>query len=166
MARKPPDPKTRGRAARPPATLVTEVPPVPTRTLLLLVLAASAPSQLILALDQPCGDGSFRLQTTGCAPQNRLYHLIQTTVAVPTGSGPIFGLSAQNSLSLIQQFLSPVGTHPFHVLPDGAGSYTWQFCLPPLQPPLDIAADIVALEWHPASGFVRQSLVQYILARF
>jgi hypothetical protein len=129
-------------------------------SILVCVLAGAATAQLTLTLSQPCGPGSARMAVAGASANGELYNLISVHPSVPTGSGPIFGLGLMGSDSLLAQILSPVGTHPFHVLADGSGAYDWQFCFPPLMTPLPV--DCVTLEWGP-NGYVAHSSVAHAI---
>jgi hypothetical protein len=112
-----------------------------------LLAAGTACGQMTLSCTQPCGDGSFRLQVTGCGAFAQIYNLMSFTPYSPTGGGPIFGLGLNGSAMVYQQLLMPVGAAPFHVTADAAGSYAWQFCLPPGVPVVVINADIVTVKW-------------------
>ena len=133
------------------------------RRLLILISAlafAAVPAagqSLGLTVTQPTGAGSLFLQVTGTAPNAELFVLVSLFPAQPTGSGPIFGLGLLGSQGLIDQLSMPLPTPPFHVLANGAGTYTLAFSQPPSS--LQIDVDVVAIEWHPLAGVIDYSPV-------
>lgn len=134
-------------------------------SLTVLFLSLPVPAQMTLSCSQPCGDGSFQLSVTGCGANAEIYNLISLEPYVPTGTGPIFGLSAAESHILLQEILYPLGTAPFHVSANGSGVYSWQFCLPPNNPIVEVPADIVTVKWSVGFGYGGHSNVVYINAR-
>jgi hypothetical protein len=125
-----------------------------------LVLCSTLGAQLSLSVTQPCGPGSVSVTVTGAAPFSQLFNLVQLTPAVPTGSGPIFGLGVTGSDSIIAQVLSPLGTAPFHVSADALGGYVWTVCGTPV--PISIPVDVVTVEWSPL-GYLGHTPVSNIV---
>ncbi len=133
--------------------------------LLLGLAAARIPAQMALSCTQPTGVGSFRLEATGCAPNAEIFNFVTFAIATPTGSGPFFGLSIQDSATLVTELFSPLGTAPFHVTADAAGSYLWQFSAAPLVPSLQLPVDCVTVAFGPA-GYGGQSPALHVTLDF
>ena len=71
--------------------------------------------------------------------RGRLAAVFALTLSNPQGTGPVFGINFDPSV--LSQILSPLGTHPFHVLLDGGGSYS----LGPIGIPGGLQVDCVAV---------------------
>jgi hypothetical protein len=72
-------------------------------------------------------------------PNAENYNLFSLTLSNPQGTGPIFGINFDSTV--LGEILSPLGTHPFHVLLDGNGNYS----LGPIGIPAGLQADAVAV---------------------
>ncbi|MAG59022.1 MAG: hypothetical protein CMJ83_22265 [Planctomycetes bacterium] len=133
---------------------------LPNTALLVALLALSVPvtGQHTLAVTQPGGPGTIRLDVTGVQPNAELYNLVQATPHSPTGGGPIFGLGLAGSEGLLSQILSPLPLPPIHVLADGSGNYTWNLTSTPLGAMVPV--DVVSIQWN--AGFVSQSSVVFV----
>jgi hypothetical protein len=70
----------------------------------------------------PNGGGNWTLHVISAGhPNAEVYNLFSLVVLNPTGTGPVFGIHF--NVDVLNQMLTPVGAHPFHVLLDGTGQY-------------------------------------------
>src|SRR5262249_13334230 len=101
----------------------------------------------------------------GCTANAEIFNFVTFAPAVPTGTGPFFGLSIVDSQTLFIELTSPLGTAPFHVLAPGSGTYDWGFTNGPLAPPLHLSMDVVTVRWG-AAGYGGSSNVVNLNATF
>lgn len=85
-----------------------------------------------------------------------VWNFFDVAPTIPFGSGPLFGME----LGPLQIAIAglPVGTHPFHVLPDQNGNY--HFITPPGAIPMGVVFDFLAIEVN--AGVARHSAVTRI----
>jgi hypothetical protein len=95
-------------------------------------LARWLPGHPGIAIVQPGGPGTgVFVNDANLQPPLEYYNLFSTQPCGVVGSGPYFGLCATDVFTLLNQFLLPVGSLPFH-FPATASSATFgPFLLPP-----------------------------------
>lgn len=102
----------------------------------------------------PAGDFDARVATSGAgdlaigvinATEVEIYNVFSTNLAMPTTSGNYFGLLSDPIASAI--VASPLGTVPFHVVPDALGTYCYS--VPTGVVPLGLSLDYVCLQYTP-----------------
>ena len=122
----------------------------------LIIAAGTCAAQPTISIDQTGGTITYAV-FNACAPCTglELFNLVNFTQH--NGTGPIFGLGLLGSEALLTQILSPVGTEPFHVTPDPAGTYSWQVIAPATG--TTVMIDVVCVVWHQVTGYVSHSSV-------
>lgn len=85
--------------------------------------------------------GGFHIGVLHAQPTSELYNLFVPNPASPVGQGPFLGTSFD---ALLPQMISlPLGTQPFHVMPDANGSYG--FMTAPSAVPAGMTLDFLVL---------------------
>ena len=95
-------------------------------------LARWLPSSPAIAIVQPGGPGTGVFVNDGNLHSAlEYYNIFSVEPCGVAGSGPYFGLCASDVFSLLNQFLLPVGSVPFHFAATGPTANFGPFALPP-----------------------------------
>jgi hypothetical protein len=99
---------------------------------------------LTVAMSQPAGPGTFRLDDGGLLPGTHVFNLVSLEPAPGgPGTGPYLGLFTANVNGLLAQVLAPAGTLPFHLV---AVHPTFQLEIPS-GVPAGLTVEVVAFEF-------------------
>jgi hypothetical protein len=94
-------------------------------------------------LTQPAGSGSVQLDNRGLVPGNETWNIVSLEPCPGgSGTGPYLGLCASDFNSLLDQFLLPAGTLPFHFFP-AAPNFSFG---PLLGLPVGLPIDVVTFD--------------------
>ncbi len=95
---------------------------------------------------------SVTVAVTNAPPGSELFNVVSFLPAVPTGTGPLFGLAVgPGAGDILGQISLPLGTAPLHVLADAGGNYSLTFPTTGTGPTLTF--DVVSLAFTAGAGF-------------